>query len=189
MNYPPVRTGCYYGGTSIEKDLAELADPTQSPHIIVGTPGRLVDLAMRGFINLRTIRTFVIDECDTLISKRDGSILEINLLRDKLHGNTQHILVSATFTPEARQQCQMMCQNKLVEVSADDGSLDLTELAQFYEVVAENNKFHLLEQILDGTPFNQAIIFTNTVRKARLLTQLLQDILFNPITIHSDLSQ
>ena len=105
-----------------------------------------------------------------LVSKRDGSLLEVNLIREKIHCKAQHILVSATFSPETRKFCRLMCQNSLMEISADDGSLDLTELAQFYELVPEGGKFDLLEQILDGTPFNQAIIFTNTVKKAQLLT-------------------
>ena len=53
----------------------------------------------------------------------------------------------------------------------------------------ENEKFKLLSEILDYTAFNQAIIFSNTVQKTIALSQKLTEILFNPITIHSDLTQ
>lgn len=51
MTTPPVRIGCYFGGLSIDRDMGELSDRKTSPHIIIGTPGRLLDLLYRGYIN------------------------------------------------------------------------------------------------------------------------------------------
>lgn len=48
---PRIRVGCYFGGLPIERDIEELGSPTQCPHIIIGTPGRILDLFRRGMIN------------------------------------------------------------------------------------------------------------------------------------------
>ena len=52
---PSIRVGCFIGGLSIDRDLHELASKTGSPHIIIGTPGRLLDLLYRGYINAATV--------------------------------------------------------------------------------------------------------------------------------------
>lgn len=51
MTTPPLRIGCYFGGMSIDRDMGELSDRKTTPHIIIGTPGRLLDLLYRGYIN------------------------------------------------------------------------------------------------------------------------------------------
>jgi superfamily II DNA/RNA helicase len=76
-----------------------------------------------------------------------------------------------------------------VEILTGDNQLDFSSLAQFYEPIAEEDKLMLLERLLDFTPFSQAIIFTNTIQKTISVTQLLTNNMFNPITIHSGLSQ
>lgn len=71
----------------------------------------------------------------------------------------------------------------------DDGTLNLKELHRFYDFVEEKKKFGMVERILDHVPFSQAIVFVNRVERAKMLSQKLDDILFNPITIHSHLTQ
>ena len=55
MNFPKVRIGCFFGGTQVIKDIDQLTNSAKSPHIIVGTPGRLADLIEKGLINTRVV--------------------------------------------------------------------------------------------------------------------------------------
>jgi len=103
LKYPTVRLGCYYGGTSVEQDCQELANPATSPHVIIGTPGRLLDLVQRGFINTRAVRYCVIDECDVVVAKGpEGMAMEVDYISKNFSPHTQYIMVSATFSPEIR---------------------------------------------------------------------------------------
>lgn len=76
-----------------------------------------------------------------------------------------------------------------MDIFIDEGKLILHGLAQFFVYIPENKKFQKLTHLLDTLAFNQTIIFVNKVDRAKKLTQLLKQKLFNPICIHSNLKQ
>lgn len=79
--------------------------------------------------------------------------------------------------------------NNPVTICVDEGQLILHGLAQFFVQVLERKKFDRLSHLLDTLAFNQVIIFVNKVERAKKLTEMLRSKLFNPICIHSALSQ
>lgn len=76
-----------------------------------------------------------------------------------------------------------------MDIFIDEGKLILHGLAQFFVYIPENKKFQKLTHLLDTLAFNQTIIFVNKVDRAKKLTELLKQKLFNPICIHSSLKQ
>ena len=66
---------------------------------------------------------------------------EVECIRRNFRPDVQYILVSATFSPETKEKCRRLCPKKPAEVILDEGSLDLTELTHFFEVVEEKYKF------------------------------------------------
>jgi ATP-dependent RNA helicase UAP56/SUB2 len=66
---PNVKTGVFYGGTPIQKDIETIKNKETCPNIIVGTPGRLNALVRDNILNLRSIKSFVLDECDKMLDQ------------------------------------------------------------------------------------------------------------------------
>lgn len=87
-----------------------------------------------------------------------------------------------------KEDCKKFMQNE-IDIFIDEGKLILHGLAQFFVYIPENKKFEKLTHLLDTLAFNQTIIFVNKVDRARKLTELLKQKLFNPICIHSSLKQ
>lgn len=100
----------------------------------------------------------------------------------------QVMMFSATMPEDMKKDCKKFLQNE-VDVFVDEGKLILHGLTQFYVTLNENKKFEKLTHLLDTLAFNQMIIFVNRVDRAKKLTELLRQKLFNPICIHSQLKQ
>jgi ATP-dependent RNA helicase UAP56/SUB2 len=138
----------------------------------------------------------VIDECDVVLNQEDGMLPEIMNIHKNLPAEVQHIFVSATVDQATLATCRQL-SGKLVEVYTDDGELDLGSLAHYFENVGEGEgeagederKLQVLERLLDGSYFRQAIVFCNTVEKTILLAEWMKTIAFRPIAIHSELTQ
>ena len=100
----------------------------------------------------------------------------------------QTLMFSATLDQKRQLQCQKLMV-KPMTIMVDEGKLVLHGLTQFYLRINEDKKFDRLALLLDTLAFNQVIIFTNRVERAKRLTDLLKLKLFNPICIHSSLRQ
>jgi len=156
---PDLRIGCYFGGVSFEQNETEIKDPTKTPHIIVATPGRLYDLAVKNkLINMGNLKFFVIDECDKVLSnpKMRGDIQDIFV---KTPHKKQVMMFSATLGKEVKVgtnssniDCKKFLQNE-VEIFIDEDKLALHGLTQFYTPIAEVQTRSSLEQkILKAYP-------------------------------------
>jgi ATP-dependent RNA helicase UAP56/SUB2 len=66
---PEIRIGVFYGGTPVQKDIDLLRDKAACPHIVVATPGRLNALARDKFLNAKSVKHFVLDECDKMLEQ------------------------------------------------------------------------------------------------------------------------
>jgi len=181
-----VRSKVVYGGTPVTTDIAELAK--LKPHIIVGTPGRVKDLANRKVLDLSKVKHFILDECDRMLA-------EIDMRRDvqSIFMMTPHekqvMMFSATLDKEIRPVCRKFCQNPLEIFVDDDTKLTLHGLQQYYIRLTENEKNRKLNDLLDVLEFNQVVIFVSKVARARELNKLLADCNFPSICIHAGLKQ
>ncbi len=184
---PHVKSKVFYGGVKIQADIDALK--AEVPHIVVGTPGRILDLAtVRNVMDLSKVKFFVLDECDKLLEEVDMR-KTVQTIFKATPVEKQVMMFSATLSAEARVTCRRFCQNPLEILIDDESKLKLHGLTQFYSKLDENQKNRKLTELLDSIDFNQVIIFVSKMNRARELSKLLGDCMFPSICIHSGLKQ
>jgi ATP-dependent RNA helicase UAP56/SUB2 len=184
--FSDVKTAVVYGGIPIDKDKAMLKD--SCPHVLIGTPGRVLGLCRDKDLKLEKLTQFVLDECDKCLDKLDmrKDIQQIFMETPK---KKQVMMFSATMTKETRELCKKFMQDPH-EISVDQESkLTLHGLLQYYVKLTEKEKNRKLNDLLDCLEFNQVVIFVKSVQRAVALDKLLTECSFPSISIHSGLSQ
>eukprot|EP00922_Rhytidocystis_sp_ex-Travisia-forbesii_P063544 GHVS01094522.1.p1 GENE.GHVS01094522.1~~GHVS01094522.1.p1 ORF type:complete len:492 (-),score=81.62 GHVS01094522.1:221-1696(-) len=183
-----LRCEVVYGGTQIQKDGELLGDSKRCPHVLIGTPGRLLGLIKSKKLNTDKIAHFVLDECDRALEKLDmrKDVQQIFMAAPK---KKQVMFFSATMNKDIREVCRKFMQSP-VEVFIDDESkLTLHGLLQYYIKLQETEKNKKLNDLLDQLEFNQVIIFVKSVPRAQALDNLLTECNFPSISIHAGLAQ
>jgi len=184
--FTEVKTGVVYGGTPIDKDKEMLKD--NCPHVLIGTPGRVLALVREKELKLDKLTQFVLDECDKCVDKLDmrKDIQQIFVDTPK---KKQVMMFSATLTTETRELCKKFMQDPH-EIRVDEESkLTLHGLLQYYVKLGEKEKNRKLNDLLDALEFNQVVIFVKSVQRAIALDKLLVECNFPSIAIHSGLKQ
>jgi len=128
------------GGTQIKEDFFRLCD---KPHVVVGTPGRILDLAERKAAKLENCRMLVLDECDKLLSN-DFQDIVATIIR-KMAKKKQLMLYSATFPQEIKQFQQTYVPNPVFINLMDE--LTLKGVTQYYAYLEESEKLHCLHTL------------------------------------------
>jgi ATP-dependent RNA helicase UAP56/SUB2 len=183
---PAVKAGVFYGGVPVPQDRQRLK--TDSPHIVIGTPGRILALANEKTLKLNHIKHFILDECDKMLETLDMRSDVQKIFKMTPH-EKQVMMFSATLSPEIRPICKKFMHNPL-EIYINDGAkLTLHGLQQYYVKLEEKEKNRKLVDLLDALEFNQCVIFVKSVARASELTKLLNDCNFPAITIHSSMKQ
>lgn len=180
---PDVHCVPVYGGTNMRGQIRELG---RKPHLIVGTPGRVMDMASRRAINFDHLRFVVLDEVDRMldIGFRD----DIRKILGGINHPHQTIFVSATLEGEVRRLAlRFMDEPEEINVSQDQ--ITVSEIVQQYVVVEPVVKFRLLNHLLKKENPKLAIIFTRTKHGARKLAKQLHAAGFVAKEIHGDLVQ
>ncbi|KAG0664619.1 Suppressor of the cold-sensitive snRNP biogenesis mutant brr1-1 [Rhodotorula mucilaginosa] len=185
---PNVRTGVFYGGTSVKVDQDLLKNKEKCPHIVVGTPGRLHALVRDKFLNGASVRHFVLDECDKMLESLDMRRDIQDIFRATPH-QKQVMMFSATLAQEVRATCKKFMQNPLEIYVDDEKKLTLHGLQQHFVRLEESAKNRKLNDLLDSLEFNQVVIFVKSVSRARELDKLLNECQFPSIAIHGGLPQ
>merc|ERR1711977_758065 len=184
--FSDVKTGVVYGGVPIAQDREMLK--SECPHVLIGTPGRVLALANDGDLKLDKLTHFILDECDKCLEKLDmrGDIQKIFLKTPK---KKQVMMFSATMDKEIRLVCKKF-MSEPHEISIDDESkLTLHGLLQYFTKLEEKEKNRKLNDLLDALEFNQVVIFVKSVQRAIALDKLLVECNFPSISIHSGLNQ
>merc|ERR1711892_1100258 len=155
----------------------------ECPHIIVGTPGRILRLVREKDLVTKNVKHFILDECDKMLEKLDmrGDVQEI--FKRTPH-EKQVMMFSATLSSEMRTVCKKFMQDPM-EIYVDDSKLTLHGLQQHYVKLAENEKNRKLNELLDALEFNQVVIFVKSVQRAIQLDKLLQECNFPSVAIHA----
>jgi len=184
--FSDLKCGVVYGGVPIAKDK-EMLKETQ-PHVLIGTPGRILGLIREKDLKLDKVTQFVIDECDKCLDKLDMR-KDIQQMFIETPKKKQVMMFSATMTTETRALCKKFMQNPH-EISVDEESkLTLHGLLQYYVKLSEKEKNRKLNDLLDALEFNQVVIFVKSVQRAIALDKLLVECSFPSIAIHSGLTQ
>ena len=182
-----VKMQVLFGGKErpVQNDLALLSNPETVPNIVIGTPGRILDLVKRKALKLDKVKHFVIDECDSLLNEPRLRADCQAIFRETPHAK-QVMLFSATLPPAIRPVCKLFT-NEPKEIFVDDEQkLRLHGLTQYVCRLEEREKNRKLTQLLDALSFNQVIIFVNKKDRASSLCKLLVDSNFPSIEIHGE---
>lgn len=172
-----------YGGQDVEKQIHKLKGNT---HIVVATPGRLLDHLRRGTIHLKAISTLVLDEADQMLTM--GFLEEVEYIIKKMPQNRQLMLFSATIPKGIRALTNRYMKNP-VEIRIQTNKVTLEEIKQ---VVVETTDRHkqqaLMDMIRQHNPF-LAIAFCRTKRRAKALNDALTGAGFLADELHGDMTQ
>jgi ATP-dependent RNA helicase DeaD len=173
-----------YGGTDLEKQARSLKSGVD---IIVGTPGRVMDMTDRGHIDLAKPGFFVLDEADRMLDM--GFFPDIMWVIERMTSRSQTLLFSATFPQEIIDAANEF-MNEPEFVLTNTEKLDIPPIDQYSVRIGRANKLWVVGRLLTRmSEDDQTIIFTNTKRMVDLTVQKLKKNRFEADGIHGDLSQ
>jgi ATP-dependent RNA helicase DeaD len=178
-----VRVLPIYGGQDIERQIRALK---KRPHIIVGTPGRIIDHINRKTLRLDNVHTVVLDEADEMLNM--GFIDDIEAILSNVPEKRQTLLFSATMPEPIRRIAErFMNEPQIVKVKAKE--MTVPNIQQYYLEVQEKKKFDILTRLLDIQAPELAIVFGRTKRRVDELAEALNLRGYAAEGIHGDLSQ
>ncbi|MBU8906857.1 DEAD/DEAH box helicase [Desertibacillus haloalkaliphilus] len=181
--FKKVRTLPIYGGQDIGRQIRALK---RKPHVIVGTPGRIIDHIRRKTIKLHTIKTVVLDEADEMLNM--GFVEDIETILSEVPDERQTLLFSATMPkPIERLAQKFMKDPELIKVKAKE--MTVPNIEQEYIEVSEKKKFDTLSLLLDIHSPELAIVFGRTKRRVDELAEALTKRGYDAEGIHGDLNQ
>ncbi|MGP1910309.1 degradosome RNA helicase CshA [Metabacillus sp. JX24] len=178
-----VRVLPIYGGQDINRQIRSLK---KFPHIIVGTPGRLIDHINRKTLKLSDVQSVVMDEADEMLNM--GFIEDIENILSNVPSEHQTLLFSATMPDPIRRIAEKFMTNpEIVKVKAKE--MTVTNIQQFFIEVQEKKKFDVLTRLLDIQSPELAIVFGRTKRRVDELSEALMLRGYAAEGIHGDLTQ
>ncbi|KAG5452541.1 translation initiation factor eIF4A [Clonorchis sinensis] len=183
-DYMDITCHACIGGTQVSTDMERLQMGQQ---IVVGTPGRVLDMIRRGSLRTDSIRIFVLDEADEMLSM--GFKDQIQEIFRCLKHDVQVILLSATIPDEVLEVTKHFMVDP-VRILVKQEELTLEGIRQFYvNVEQEEWKLETLCDLYQTIAITQAVIFCNTRRKVEWLTQELTERDFIVSAMHGDMEQ
>ncbi|MBT7657158.1 MAG: DEAD/DEAH box helicase [Phycisphaerae bacterium] len=174
-----------YGGQNINTQIKKLEN---RPQIIVGTPGRVMDLNQRGHLPYDRIKIAILDEVDRMldIGFRD----DIRKILGGMHQKHQTLFVSATISDEInRLSKKYMNDAQQLDVTSSSGSLTVSQVTQEYLPVQPWDKQRLMHHLLTHEKAPMTLIFCKTKATVDKLTRFLQNKNIDAAAIHGDLQQ
>lgn len=170
------------GGTTLKDDIMRLYNPV---HVLVATPGRVLDLAEKGVAYLSECRIVVMDEADKLLSPEFQPVVE--KLVELLPNDRQILMYSATFPLTVKsfrdRYLRNACEINLME------DLTLKGVTQYYAYVEERQKVHCLNTLFSKLQINQSIIFCNSTNRVELLAKKITELGYSCFYIHAKMPQ
>jgi ATP-dependent RNA helicase RhlE len=158
----------------------------QGVDVLVATPGRLLDLMDQGFVDLRSVEIFVLDEADRMLDM--GFIHDIRKVVPKLPRERQTLLFSATMPPDIRDLANTILRNPVsVHVSPVTATADRIDQSVYF--VEKRNKPRLLAHLLSHTAFSRCLVFTRTKHGADRVAKHLHKAGIAADAIHGNKSQ
>lgn len=172
-----------YGGVGQGNQVRAL---NRGAHVLIATPGRLLDLMNQGYIDLDQLEVFVLDEADRMLDM--GFLPDIRRIINKLPERRQSMFFSATLPPNIIELSQRLLRNP-VSVNVTPKTTTLEKIEQQVLFVEKSGKQALLTQILKKGDVYRVIVFTKTKRGANLVTDNLLRSGITAAVIHGNKSQ
>ncbi len=172
-----------YGGSSIENQIRELKKGT---HIIVATPGRLIDLIGRRAARLNNVSTVVLDEADEMLNM--GFLDSINEILSEVPEGRRTLLFSATMSNEIGSIARKYMNNP-VEITIGTKNSSAENVSHCYYLVHAKDKYKVLKRIADSEPDIYALVFCRTRKETQEVASKLINDGYDADALHGDLSQ
>jgi translation initiation factor 4A len=178
-----VKVTLLIGGTKVGADLDKLRE---GPQVLVGSPGRVLDLIRRKQISLAYLQTFILDEADEMLSK--GFIENIKEIISLIPTTTKILLFSATMPKEIVEITTKFMKDP-AKILVKNEELTLEGIKQYYVYLKKEDKLDVLLQIYRGIEIAQAIIYCNSKRSVDFVSEELKKKGHMVSSIHGDLKQ
>lgn len=179
----PLKITTIYGGQSYDKQIKELK---KGAHVIVGTPGRVIDHLKSKKMNLSDIRYLILDEADEMLTS--GFVEDIEFIMSKTNDHKTTLLFSATM-PELIRKLANNYMNNPTTIKAKKETLATTLTEQFYLELRESDKLEALCRLIDVESDFYGLIFCRTKRDVDTITERLIQRGYQAEAMHGDLSQ
>lgn len=178
-----IRVVVVFGGVSANPQIDVLR---KGCDLLVATPGRLLDLAGSGAVDLREIQTFVLDEADRMLDM--GFIHAIRRVLALLPARRQNLMFSATYSDEIRALSKSFLRKpETIEVAVRNAAADRVEEVVYR--VPKAHKRHLLAHLIESGNWQQVLVFARTKHGANRLAQQLENSGVRTAAIHGNKSQ
>ena len=172
-----------YGGASIDNQIRELK---KGIHIIVATPGRLIDLIKRRAAKLSSVNTVILDEADEMLNM--GFLDSINEILEEVPEGRRTLLFSATMSSEIAGIARRYMENpKEIIIGTKNASAE--NVRHGYYLVQAKDKYKVLKRIADSEPDIYGIVFCRTRKETQEIASKLIEDGYNADALHGDLSQ
>jgi ATP-dependent RNA helicase RhlE len=176
-------TAVIFGGVSQNSQTTRLREGAE---ILIATPGRLLDLINQGYVNLKNIKIFVLDEADRMLDM--GFINDVNRIVHRLPSQRQTLLFSATMPSEITNLAKSILKDPVkIDISPESKTVEVVKQAVYF--VTKSDKKKLLLHILKSENIDSALVFARTKRGADVITRVLNDADILADSIHGNKSQ
>ena len=173
------------GGTSVNEDIRDLRENV--PHVIVGSTGRVNDMVRRRHIQMDTIRLFILDEADEMLS--GGFIDQVYTIFQHLTNEAQIAVFSATMPSYMLEMTTKFMKNP-VKITLEPEKLNLEGIQQYFLAVNnDDGKFEALKALFEHLTVNQSIIYVNSVQRVMDLYDAMKKEDFSVVCIHSSMKR
>jgi len=181
--YRGIKVLAVYGGEPLQKQVHALARGVQ---IIVGTPGRVIDLLERRSLNFSHVSVLVLDEADRMLDM--GFIEDIEYILSRVPRQRQTSLFSATIDQSVLNVCHRYLKNPEKKIVSKD-EIAVTQINQYYMVVNPYSKFERLRGILDENNIKRAIIFCRKRTETSMIAEKLRRNGYDAKALHAGFTQ
>jgi len=185
INISNLQVKSLVGGSSVKNDIYHMRK--QIPHIIVGCAGRVFDMIRRNRIKMETVRLFILDEADEMLS--GGFKDQIHEIFKYFNANVQVAIFSATMPEEVLLLTDKFMRTPVqIIVKKEELTLECIE-QKYVALYSDENKFEMLKNIFDIISVNQCIIYCNSVRRVNELYNVMNKNGFSVSAIHSSMEK
>ena len=178
-----LRSTVVFGGSSIRNQMKAL---DKGVHILVATPGRLMDLYNQKYVKFDQVNTFILDEADRMLDM--GFINDVKKIAAMMPNDRQTVLFSATMPKQVASLAEDLLDNP-VRVSVDPESTTAERVEQKVYFLPKDRKRSLLGDLLKDPKLERVLVFTRTKRGADRVTKFLNQIEIKADAIHGDKKQ
>ena len=182
--HTPVKTLCLFGGVEEEPQIKRLAQGTE---ILVTTPGRLFDLASRGFISFFNVEWLVIDEADRMLDNR--FIKDIRDLLKYLPKKRQTLFFSATLDTQIKKLAYSLISRNAIRIQISPRDPVTRNVRHFVAFIAQDDKRFFLERFILNHPDQKILVFVRTKVRAERVSKAMDRVGIITRTLHGDKDQ